>query len=303
MLDYTPKARRKRSRWRRVVPLLVGVLIVGGSVAVLARTVPASSLVSPDPDPVGAAANLAPPDGVDGLESPVAGVPPSPAVRPTPDPIPSSTPVATPPAIDTLTGYQWPLPQGRLTLPFGPSPWGSRIVDGQKFHDGLDLASFCGDHVVAAHDGVVLAASRKFDTQIGWIGDVTPYFRLLDRKKAWLTLPIVVVVDDGNGYRSIYAHFSNVAVKRGDTVKAGDFIGYEGMTGRASGCHVHYGLFSPLETTTFGIDPAVIKKLRVPTTQIARIDPLAILPPRPQDQPSVPPGRSTPPSPAPSPSP
>ena len=104
---------------------------------------------------------------------------------------------------------------------------------------------------------MVLAASRKFDTQIGWIGDLTPYFHRLDRKKLWSTLPIVVVIDDGNGYRSIYAHFSKVVVKRGDTVKAGDFIGYEGMTGRASGCHVHYGLFSPLETATFGIDPVV----------------------------------------------
>jgi hypothetical protein len=58
------------------------------------------------------------------------------------------------------------------------------------------------------------------------------------------------------------------------------------MTGRASGCHVHYGLFSPLETATFGIDPDVVKRLRLPDTQIARIDPLLVLPQRPQDQPS-----------------
>ena len=152
--------------------------------------------------------------------------------------------------------------------------------------------------MVAAHDGVVLAASRKFDTQMGWIGDLKSYFHRLDLNKLWFTLPIVVVIDDGNGYRSIYAHFSKVVVKRGDTVKAGDFIGYEGMTGRASGCHVHYGLFSPLETATFGIDPVVVKKLRVPPIQIARIDPLLILPPRPQDQPSASPGGSASPGPS-----
>ena len=262
MLDYTPKARRKRSRWRRVVPLLVGVLIVGGSVAVLARTVPASATGSPDPVPVGVAASLPPSDAGRRLASPARPTRRRRGRRdPRRRPIPTPTPVPTPPAIATLTGYQWPLPHGRLTLPFGPSPWGSRIVDGEKFHDGLDLATFCGDQVVAAHDGVVLAASRKFDTQMGWIGDLKSYFHRLDLNKLWSTLPIVVVIDDGNGYRSIYAHFSKVVVKRGDTVKAGDFIGYEGMTGRASGCHVHYGLFSPLETATFGIDPAVVEEV------------------------------------------
>ena len=292
MLDYTPKARRKRSRWRRLVPILVAVLIVSGSVAVLARTIPAAAVGSSAPDPVAVAASLPPSEGPPAASSEVAVPSAPPMPRPTPTPSPTPTPLPTPPAIDTLTGYQWPLPHGRLTLPFGPSPWGSRIVGGEKFHDGLDLATFCGDHVVAAHDGVVLAASRKFDTQIGWIGDLQPYFKLLDKKKAWTTLPIVVVIDDGNGYRSIYAHFSKVVVKRGQTVKAGDFIGYEGMTGRASGCHVHYGLFSPLETATFGIDKTVIKKLRVPPIQIARIDPLVVLPPRPQDQPSASPGAS-----------
>ena len=36
-------------------------------------------------------------------------------------------------------------------------------------------------------------------------------------------------------------------------------------------------LFSPLETATFGIDPVVIKRMRVPSAQIARIDPLMVL--------------------------
>jgi len=297
VLDYTPKARRKRSRWRRLVPLLVGVLVVGGSVAVLARTAPAAATGSPHPDLAGAVTTLAPSDPVDGVVG-ASAVPPPPAViRPTPTLVPTPTPVPTPPAIATLTGYQWPLPHGRLTLPFGPSPWGGRIVNGEKFHDGVDLATFCGDHVVAAHDGVVLAASRKFDNYIGWMGDLKSYFHRLDLNKLWSTLPIVVVIDDGNGYRSIYAHFSKVVVKRGDIVKAGDFIGYEGMTGRASGCHVHYSLFSPLETATFGLDPALVKTMRVPTAQTARIDPLLVLPPRPQDQPSPSPGASASPSP------
>ncbi|HYH92548.1 MAG TPA: M23 family metallopeptidase [Candidatus Saccharimonadales bacterium] len=184
------------------------------------------------------------------------------------------------PPLITLSGYRWPIPKARLTLPFGPSPWGSRIVDGEHFHDGIDLATFCGDRIVAAHGGVVLAAGRHYDEHMGWVGDLTPYLERLETKHLWSTLPIVVVIDDGNGYRSMYAHFQKVTVKAGDRVKTGQLLGYEGRTGRASGCHLHYGLFSPLETSTFKMDPTVSKRMKLPTHQIARIDPLQVLPKR-----------------------
>ena len=103
------------------------------------------------------------------------GAAPARTPEPTPRPAPTATPVPTAPPLVTLTGYRWPLPHGRLTLPFGQTPWGSRIVDGEKFHDGIDLATFCGDHVVAAHDGMVLAAGRHYDGVMGWIGDLQPY--------------------------------------------------------------------------------------------------------------------------------
>jgi murein DD-endopeptidase MepM/ murein hydrolase activator NlpD len=147
-----------------------------------------------------------------------------------------------------LTGYVWPLTRGRISLPFKDIPGGTRIRDGKLMHDGVDMATFCGDTVRAAHDGVVLAAGRHFDDQIGWVGDLAPYYRTLDRKKLWDDLPNVVIIDDGNGYRSVYAHMSRLTVRVGDRVRAGGRIGYEGATGHASGCHVHYGLFSPLET-------------------------------------------------------
>jgi murein DD-endopeptidase MepM/ murein hydrolase activator NlpD len=184
--------------------------------------------------------------------------------------------VAPPPA--ELTGYVWPLGRGRLTLPFKAIPGGSRIKDGKLFHDGIDLASFCGDTVRAAHDGVVLAAGRQFDDVVGWVGNLRPYYRILDKKKLWDDLPIAVVINDGNGYRSVYAHFSKVTVAVGDRVKAGQKIGLEGMTGHASGCHVHYGLFSPFETDTFGVRADILKALRLPAAEIARIDPLIVMP-------------------------
>ena len=180
--------------------------------------------------------------------------------------------------VEELSGYQWPLPNGRITLPFGPSGWGSRIVVGEPFHDGLDLATFCGDRIVAAHDGIVLTAGRRYDGLMGWIGDLGPYLDRLEAKGLWSTLPIVIVIDDGNDYRSIYAHLSKAVVKKGDVVAAGDLIGYEGRTGRASGCHLHYGLFSPLEMRRFGIDPGVVERLKLPAWQTARVDPLLVLP-------------------------
>jgi murein DD-endopeptidase MepM/ murein hydrolase activator NlpD len=185
---------------------------------------------------------------------------------------------AGPPSPHALRGYQSPLPNGRVTLPFGPSAWGSRVVDGEPFHDGLDLATFCGDRVVAAHRGIVLAAGRRYDAYMGWVGDLEPYLDRLEAKSLWSTLPIVVVMDDGNGYRSVYAHLSKAAVKKGDNVAAGDLVGYEGMTGRASGCHLHYGLFSPAETSVFGIDPDVAERMLLPRWQLARVDPQLVLP-------------------------
>jgi len=189
------------------------------------------------------------------------------------------------PNVADLSGYRWPLPRGRLTQDFGPTAFASRVVNGRPFHDGIDLATFCGDRVVAAHDGVVLAASRHFDEAIGWLGDLTRYYKRLDAKKLWMTLPIVVVIDDGNGYRSMYAHFEKVVVKTGQRVRAGDFLGFEGRTGNASGCHVHYGLFSPFERGEIAIERTVAKRMRLPRAEIARIDPLLVLPVRPKPAP------------------
>ncbi len=180
---------------------------------------------------------------------------------------------------ETLTGYRWPIRNARLTLPFGPTPWGSRIVNGEPFHDGIDLATFCGDRLTAAHDGTVLAAGRRYDAAMGWVGDLTAYTDRLSEKNLWITLPNVVVIDDGNGYRSLYAHFRSVVVAPGDVVQAGDLLGYEGATGRASGCHLHYGLFSPYQVTTFGIDPEAVARMLLPAEEIARTDPLLVLPP------------------------
>jgi len=272
-LDERDGSRRRR-RVRRAASLVVVVGVTAGIAATLAN-LPLSRVgevqgAVATPGQVAVRATATPSPSVPSLTEATGSPTPSASATPSLPPTPA------PP--ETLVGYRSPLPHGRLTLPFGPSPWGSRLVEGKAFHDGVDLATFCGDHIKAAHDGTVLAASRRFDTEIGWVGNLKPYFARLDRKHLWGTLPITVVIDDGNGYRSIYAHFSKVVVKKGQTVKAGQLLGYEGMTGRASGCHLHYGLFSPLETTTFAIEPDVVKRMKVPGAQIARIDPLLVIP-------------------------
>ena len=184
----------------------------------------------------------------------------------------------TPLPISELVGYVWPLANGRITLPFEKTDWGDFMVDGERFHDGVDMATFCGDRIVAAHDGVVLAAGRHFDDFLGWQGDLSAYYARLDAKHLWDYLPIMVVIDDGNGYRSLYAHMYLLTVNVGDWVTAGQLIGYEGMTGNATGCHLHYGLFSPLEKATFGVDTGVVARMLLPTTETARVNPLLVLP-------------------------
>ena len=285
--------RERRSRLPRVLALGV-VGIVSAGIFAAATSSPAGGPLAPVGAVQGAVTTPKPSDAGPAVPRPTEQ--PKPAAVATPPAVPTATPAPTPIPPALLTGYQWPLPKGRLTLPFGPSPWGSRVVEGELFHDGVDLATFCGDRIVAAHDGTVIAAGRHYDGVMGWVGDLQPYLDRLEKKHLFGTLPIVVVIDDGNGYRSVYAHFGKIKVKKRDTVKAGQLLGWEGATGRASGCHLHYGLFSPLETATFGIDKDVVKRMKVPDKQIARIDPLLVLPERPKPT-KAPPSDAASPSP------
>jgi murein DD-endopeptidase MepM/ murein hydrolase activator NlpD len=260
----------------RTRPFRPGVLAVPlAVVSALAFAIPTGNLISPVGEVRGAVASPAAPVA---SEAPLQPDSRFAYDRPTDRDAPRAGRELVAPPIASLTGYVWPLTRGRITLPFKAIPGGTRIKDGKLFHDGVDMATFCGDKVRAAHDGVVLAAGRHFDDFAGWVGDLGPYYRTLDKKKLWDDLPNVVVVDDGNGYRSVYAHMSEVTVKVGQRIKAGQRIGYEGRTGHASGCHVHYGLFSPFETDTFGVRADILKRLRTPTLEIARIDPLMVLP-------------------------
>jgi len=104
--------------------------------------------------------------------------------------------------------------QARVTSGFGQraDPFTGR----QAEHHGVDLAAAEGSPIVAASDGVVRSAGPR-----GGYGNA-------------------VEVDHGNGLTTLYAHTSEVLVRPGETVAAGQVLAKVGHTGRATGAHLHF---------------------------------------------------------------
>jgi murein DD-endopeptidase MepM/ murein hydrolase activator NlpD len=177
---------------------------------------------------------------------------------------------------EALTGYQWPLHGGRIGSFFADRSDGFVVIDGERVHDGLDVATYCGDHISAAHEGTVLEAGRRFDRDIGYNTSLDPFYARLERRHALGQLPIVVVIDDGNGYRSLYVHLEAVTVHPGEHVRAGQTVGYEGATGEATGCHLHYGLVR-MDGVWLHVAADLVKKEHYPSLVRERIDPLRVL--------------------------
>ena len=50
----------------------------------------------------------------------------------------------------------------------------------------------------------------------------------------------VVIVDHGNGYRTLYGHMSRISVSNGQSVGQGSKLGVMGNTGRSTGTHLHF---------------------------------------------------------------
>lgn len=243
----------------------------------------------------------------------------------TPDPDATPTPEPTAPSTDRveprrsvgpnqLTGYGWPLKRAWITSKFGPRDFGNFVViDGVPYHDGLDLATHCGDEVYATHDGRVLANDRTYDRYIGYHGKPEAIYERLERLGRVNALAIAVVIDDGNGYRSVYMHLKEATVEPGQYVRRGDQIGVEGATGAATGCHVHYALIR-MDGEWQGVLPR-LWKYGYPERIREHVDPMDVLPwgdewaplrlynqvhpPSPTPTPASPPPPTATPSPAP----
>jgi murein DD-endopeptidase MepM/ murein hydrolase activator NlpD len=90
-------------------------------------------------------------------------------------------------------------------------------------HTGIDMAYHtptCGGPIYAAGDGVVLADGRPLE--------------------AYDDDAIGVIIGHSQRLQTWYWHLSKEVVKVGEKVKTGDLLGYEGQTGIATGCHLHF---------------------------------------------------------------
>jgi peptidoglycan hydrolase-like protein with peptidoglycan-binding domain len=118
----------------------------------------------------------------------------------------------------TMAALRAPLPECPIRLawpiraPVG-DPFGPR---GDGFHPGLDLPAPTGTPVASAAAG-----------KVAWAAPADGYGNL-------------VVVANGHGVRTFYAHLSRIDVHVGQSVTVGSQLGLVGATGEATGPHLHF---------------------------------------------------------------
>jgi len=112
--------------------------------------------------------------------------------------------------------FDWPA-EGIVSGLFGSQ----RILNGEpkEPHFGVDIAAAAGTAIHAPAPARVALAQPDFYLEGG-----------------------LTILDHGHGVTTCYLHQSKLLVKAGDTVTRGQEIGLVGMTGRATGPHLHWGL-------------------------------------------------------------
>lgn len=121
--------------------------------------------------------------------------------------------------VGSLTNWGWPTDSG-WTLSSGYIYRNSPVGRGRELHTGLDISGTgYGSNIYATNNGVVMTAEYHY------------------------SYGYHVVINHNNGYMTVYAHMSRMAVKPGQTVARGQVIGYVGSTGDSTGPHVHYEIW------------------------------------------------------------
>ncbi len=98
-----------------------------------------------------------------------------------------------------------------------PLPGAVRTRGIKPGHRGVDLAAPTGTPIYAAASGTVIIA------RMGYNGGFGNY----------------VVIQHGNGTKTLYAHMSKLGTTPGAKVSQGQVIGYVGNTGNSRGAHLH----------------------------------------------------------------
>ena len=151
-------------------------------------------------------------------DAPVAAAPPATAetAEPTPAPAPTSVPAVAATALPTLDDAA---NSPRFVCPV-KYKYISRFAT-KYSHRGDDLCAAEGTEIYAAADGVVLAAQEHY---------------------SWGNFVEIDHGTDANGLRwvTLYAHMQSCAVQVGQTVTAGQVIGYLGHTGNTTGNACHF---------------------------------------------------------------
>lgn len=117
---------------------------------------------------------------------------------------------------------RWPLDNVFITQQFGKTSSSQRLyVSGT--HDGVDFRASIGVPVRAALSGIVL------ETNNGAVQNC--------QYGKW------ALIKHGNGLATLYAHLSDIGVKKDEVVATGQVIGFAGDTGYATGPHLHFGTY------------------------------------------------------------
>lgn len=115
--------------------------------------------------------------------------------------------------VQTITGERLPF---EFQLPHP----GYMSTQFSSYHPGIDIATGLGFPIKPIAKGVVLDEGYNF----------------------W-GLGLNVIIDHGNGYRSLYAHMGKIYVKKGQEVSMTDYLGEVGLTGRTTGPHTHLEIY------------------------------------------------------------
>ncbi|MGB3921744.1 MAG: peptidoglycan DD-metalloendopeptidase family protein [Minisyncoccia bacterium] len=173
----------------------------------------------------------------------------------------------------------WPLENIFVTQTFGDTDFARSGAYNGKGHPGVDFRASMGTPVKAVYSGVIQGVVNMDEKNIQYRREGKPECIAYGR---W------ILIKHGNGLSSLYAHLSASLVKVGQTVRAGDIIGYSGGAFRANGSgystapHLHLGLFASqgVEIRQFTESRGGCKETYVPVAlgQNAYLDPLDYLP-------------------------